>query len=50
LAHARQEALQDAALRQRQATAAKAEADLQGRLIDNEVKRARFFEPSPYKL
>lgn len=50
LAEARHQALQDAALRQRQASAAKAEADLQGRLIDNEVKRARLLEPPPYKL
>ena len=45
-----QTALQQASLRERQANAAKAEADLQGKVFDNEVKRARFTEPSPYKL
>jgi hypothetical protein len=45
-----QTALQEAALRERQASAAKAEAELQGKVLDNEVKRARFTEPSPYKL
>jgi hypothetical protein len=43
-------ALQEASLRERQVGAAKAEADLQSKMIDNEVKRARFTEPSPYKL
>ena len=43
-------ALQEAELRGRQANAAKAEAELQGKVFDNEVKRARFSEPSPYKL
>ncbi len=43
-------ALQQADLRERQASAAKAEAELQGKVFDNEVKRARFVEPSPYKL
>ena len=43
-------ALQEADLRERQASAAKAEAELQGKVFDNEVKRARFAEPSPYKL
>ena len=43
-------ALQEADLRERQASAAKAEADLQSKVFDNEVKRARFTEPSPYKL
>jgi hypothetical protein len=45
-----QTALQEAALRERQANAAKAEAELQGKVFDNEVKRARFSDPSPYKL
>ncbi|MGO9473111.1 MAG: portal protein [Rhodomicrobium sp.] len=45
-----QTALQEAALRERQANAAKAEADLQGKVFDNEVKRTRFADPSPYKL
>ena len=43
-------ALQEADLRERQASAAKAEAELQSKVFDNEVKRARFAEPSPYKL
>jgi len=43
-------ALQEADLRERQASAAKAEAELQGKVFDNEAKRARFEEPSPYKL
>ncbi len=43
-------ALQQADLRERQASAAKAEAELQSKVFDNEVKRARFAEPSPYKL
>ncbi|MGA7329698.1 MAG: portal protein [Rhodomicrobium sp.] len=41
-----QTALQEAALREQQANAAKAEADLQGKVLDNEVKRARFAETS----
>ena len=45
-----QAALQDAALRERQASAAKAEAELQGKVFDNEMKRARASEASPYKL
>ncbi len=45
-----QTALQEAALRERQVNAAKAEAELQSKVLDNEVKRARFTEPSPYKL
>ncbi|MGO9985246.1 MAG: portal protein [Rhodomicrobium sp.] len=45
-----QTALQEASLRERQVNAAKAEADLQAKVFDNEVKRARFAEPSPYKL
>jgi hypothetical protein len=45
-----QAALQDAALRERQASAAKAEADLQAKVFDNETKRAQLSEPSPYKL
>ncbi|MGO9171454.1 MAG: portal protein [Rhodomicrobium sp.] len=45
-----QTALQEAALRERQANAAKAEADLQGKVFDNEVKRTRFADSSPYKL
>ena len=43
-------ALQEAALREREASAAMAEAGLQGKMLDNEVKRARFTEASPYKL
>lgn len=43
-------ALQEAALRERQISAAKSEAELQSKMIDNEVKRARFTEASPYKL
>ena len=43
-------ALQEADLRGRQASAAKAEAELQSKVFDNAVKRARFGEPSPYKL
>jgi hypothetical protein len=43
-------ALQEAALRERQASTAKAEVELQGKMIDNDVKRARFTEPSPYTL
>jgi hypothetical protein len=43
-------ALQEAGLRERQASAAKAEAELQSKVFDNEVKRARFTETSPYKL
>jgi hypothetical protein len=45
-----QTAMQEATLRERQANAAKAEADLQGKVFDNEVKRTRFADPSPYKL
>ena len=45
-----QAALQEAALRERQASAAKAEAELQGKVLDNEMKRARAAEASPYKL
>jgi len=45
-----QTALQEAGLRERQASAAKAEAELQGKVFDNELKRARFAETSPYKL
>ena len=45
-----QAALQEAALRERQASAAKAEAELQGKVFDNEMKRARASEASPYKL
>jgi hypothetical protein len=37
-------------LRERQASAAKAEVELQSKILDNEVKRARFTEPSPYTL
>jgi hypothetical protein len=33
-----------------EADAAKAAAELQGKVLDNEVKRARFTEPSPYRL
>ena len=43
-------ALQEAALRERQASAAKAEADVQARVFDNEMKRAQLPELSPYKL
>jgi hypothetical protein len=43
-------ALQHATLRERQASAAKAEVELQSKILDNEVKRARFTEPSPYPL
>jgi hypothetical protein len=45
-----QAALREAALRERQASAAKAEAELQGKVLDNEMKRARASEASPYKL
>ena len=45
-----QTALQEAALRERQASAAKAEADVQARVFDNEMKRAQLPELSPYKL
>ena len=45
-----QGALQQAALREREANAARAEADLQSKMLDNEIKRARFTEPSPYRL
>ncbi len=45
-----QTALQEAGLRERQANAAKAEAELQGKVFDNELKRAQFAETSPYKL
>ncbi len=45
-----QTALQEAALRERQASAAKAEADVQARVFDNEMKRAQLPEVSPYKL
>ena len=45
-----QAAMQEAALRERQASAAKAEAELQGKILDNEARRARVREPSPYKL
>jgi hypothetical protein len=47
---AMQAALQQAALREPQASAAKAEAELQAKVFDNEVKRARLSEPAPYKL
>jgi hypothetical protein len=43
-------ALQEADLRERQASAAKTEAELQSKVFDNELKRARFAEPPPYKL
>ena len=43
-------ALQEADLRERQASAAKTEAELQNKVLDNEMKRARLTEPSPYKL
>jgi hypothetical protein len=43
-------ALQEADLRERQASAAKTEAELQNSVLDNEMKRARLTEPSPYKL
>ncbi len=43
-------ALQEADLRERQASAARAEADLQGKMIDNEVKRAHFTDSAAYKL
>jgi hypothetical protein len=45
-----QAALQEADLRERQANAAKAEAELQSKVFDNELKRSRFADPSPYKL
>lgn len=45
-----QAALREAALRERQASAAKAEAELQGKILDNEAKRVRVLEPSPYKF
>jgi Phage P22-like portal protein len=45
-----QAALQEAGLRERQANAAKAEAELQSKVFDNELKRARFADPSPFKL
>jgi hypothetical protein len=45
-----QAALREAALRERQASAAKAEAELQGKVLDSEMKRARVSEASPYKL
>jgi hypothetical protein len=52
-----QEALQQAHLNRVQglaaqagAGAAKAEAELQGKVFDNALKRARFTEPSPYRL
>src|SRR5262249_20157509 len=32
------------------AGAAKAEAELQGKVLDNALKRARFTEPSPYRF
>ncbi len=38
-------AMQEAALRERQADAAKAEAELQGKILDNVAKRARAQEP-----
>jgi hypothetical protein len=52
-----QEALQQAHLNRIQGLAAKSEADaakagaeLQGKVLDNEMKRARLIEPSPYRL
>jgi hypothetical protein len=45
-----QAALQQVNLRERQANAAKAEAELQAKVIDNAAKRAQLAEPSPYKL
>ncbi len=45
-----QKASLEAGLRERQANAAKAEAELQGKVFDNELKRARFAETSPHKL
>ena len=47
---AMQAALQEAALRERQASAAKAEAELQAKVLDNGAKRAQLSGPSPYKL
>jgi len=41
-------ALQEATLRERQASAVKAEADLASKAIDLEAKRARFAEQPPY--
>ncbi len=43
-------ALQEADLRERQASAAKTEAELQSKVFDNEMKRAGLTETSPYKL
>ncbi len=45
-----QTALQEAALRERQASAANAEATLQAKVLENEAKRTQLSEPSPYKL
>lgn len=45
-----QAALREAALRERQASAAKAEAELQGKVLDNGLKLARASEASPYEL
>ncbi len=61
IAQARQQAYQEALAQanlnraqglaaKSEADAAKAEADLQGKVFENEVKRARFTSPSPYKL
>ena len=43
-------ALQAADLRERQANAAKAEAELQGKVLDNLAKRASAEDAAPYKL
>ena len=45
-----QRASLQAGLLERQANAAKAEAELQGKVFDNELKRARFAETSPNEL
>jgi hypothetical protein len=61
LAKARQEVYQEALAQahlnraqglaaQAEAGAAKAEAELQGKVFDNALKRVRFTEPSPYRL
>jgi hypothetical protein len=61
IAQARQQAYQEALAQahlsrvqglaaQAEAGAAKAGAELQGKVLDNAVKRARFTEPSPYRL
>jgi hypothetical protein len=61
IAQARQQAYQEALAQahlnriqglaaKSEADAAKAEAELQGKVFDNALKRARFTEPSPYRL